>query len=185
MSELINFMDGIFLEALAEVNTCMPARIETFDPVKMKAVVTPLFKKTFDGQEPVSMPPIVEVPVSCLRAGGFVIRPPYKKGDIVLLIFAQRALDNVIGTGQEADPEISRMHALDDAIVLAGLMPFTGQLPVLPVEHGDSLVLGTEDFEAKVVIKPNKDILIETTGKIDFKSGGNMTFDAPRYDFVE
>jgi len=138
----------------------MPAKIESFDPQKLKATVTPLFKRKFNGQDQaVSMPIIVEVPVACLYAGGFIIRPPYKKGDIVLLIFAQRALDNVIGTGKEADPEINRMHALDDAILVGGLMPFTESTPA---GNAGDLVIGTDDFKAKIVISTDGAINIES-----------------------
>lgn len=163
MSEMIGFLDGLMGEFAADLNTAMPARIESYDSQKLKAVVSPLFKRKFQGQDSaVSMPPIVEVPVSCLRAGGFIIRPPYKKGDIVLLVFAQRALDNVIGTGKEADPEITRMHALDDAIVVGGLMPFTGSLPA---GYDSDLVIGTDDFKAKIVISSDGTINIESQEK--------------------
>lgn len=151
MSDWVNWLKGAINNQLEDLHTCMPAKIESFDPVKMKATVTPLFKRVFKGQKPVNMPPIVEVPVSGLLAGGFVIRPPYKTGDLVLLIFAQRALDNVMAAGNEADPEISRMHALDDAIVVGGLMPFSQSLPG---GHAQDLLIGTANLSAKITISP-------------------------------
>lgn len=163
MSDDVKFLDGFIDEILYNLHTCMPARIETFDPETMKAEVVPLFKKKFKGVGAMTMPKIVEVPVAFLRAGGFIIRPPLKKDDMVLLLFSDRALDAVINTGEEADPGHVRKHALDDAIVIAGLLPFVDKLPG---EYATDLVIAKEDFSARIIIKENSDIIAETDGNI-------------------
>ena len=78
----------------------MIARIEKFDPVKMKADVKPLGKIKLCG-EVQEMPLIIEVPVSFIKAGSFFIRPPYNKGDLAFIIFAEHDIDNIMLTGKE------------------------------------------------------------------------------------
>ena len=159
MSGTLNFLDGLIDGFLSDVHTSMPALIERFDPQTMKADVKPLFRKKFKGENAQSMPLISNVPVATFRAGGFIIRPPYKKGDKVLLVFSERALDNVISTGKEADPEFARKFSLDDAVVIGGIMPFSESLPS---QHGEDLIIAKEDFQSKIVIKANGEIEIAT-----------------------
>jgi len=166
----VKFFDNFIQEALANLHTCMPARIESFDPVTMKADVQPLFKRKFRGQDAVPLPKQVSVPVACMRAGGFIIRPPYKKGDMALLVFSERALDNVLGTGQMADPESNRKHALDDAIIIGGFLPF---INTLSGSNAEDLVIGKEDFTTRVVLKP------DDTAEIIAPKGLNITADDP------
>ena len=56
------------------------------------------------------------------KAGPFVMRWPVKKGDVVLVVFSERALDYILTDGQPQDPQLRRRHALDDAIALPGLL---------------------------------------------------------------
>lgn len=136
------FLDQYVKQVISDIHTLMPARIEDYDPVTLEAEVQPLFMQKFKDQDPVEMPLIVKVPVMPLIAGGFVIRPPYEEDDIVLVGFTERALDEVINTGEGALPASKRRHALDDAVVLGGLNPFNN---ALPAEHGDNLIIGLID----------------------------------------
>ncbi len=88
------------------INSCMLGRIETFDASKMKANVVPLVKNK-DGNKPM----LIEVPVSFIKAGPFLIRPPYKKGDIVLVVFADEDIDNVLLSGNISEPNSTRKHS--------------------------------------------------------------------------
>lgn len=172
MSEFIKFIDNMIEERISDLHTCMLGRIENFDPVKMKATVKPLLKRKFKGKQAEDLPLITEVPVSLLKAGPFYIRPPYQKGDIVLLVFSERALDNVIANGVGQDPESNRKHSLDDAIIISGIMPFNQSLPS---EHGDDLLIGKTDGSVKVVIKNNNDITVETKGNASIHADGSLS----------
>jgi hypothetical protein len=148
------------------INSCMLGKIEAFDSSKMKANVIPLVKNK-DGDKPM----LIEVPISFIKAGPFLIRPPYKKGDIVLVVFADEDIDNVLLSGNISEPNSTRKHSLDDAIVVGGIMPFTN---TLPGEHGEDLVIGKDDFTTKIVIKEDGEILIESNKGITI-SGPSRT----------
>lgn len=135
------------------INSCMLGKIETFDASKMKANVIPLVKNK-DGDKPM----LIEIPVSFIKAGSFLIRPPYKKGDIVLVVFADEDIDNVLLSGSVSEPNSTRKHSLDDAIVVGGIMPFT---QTLPNEHIEDLVIAKDDFTTKIVVKEDGEIIIQ------------------------
>lgn len=150
-NDFFNNLKGSLSE---QTNSAMVCKVERFDATKMKADVLPLINNS-DGTKP-SM--LIEVPVMLVKAGGFAIRPPYKKGDIVLVVFIDRDMDNFLRTGDTSTPETSREHSLDDAVVVGSVMPFTEELPS---EGANDLVIGTEDFSSTVIIRPNGDIVIK------------------------
>src|SRR5690606_16546333 len=125
-------------QALDDVHTALPARVERFDPVTLRGEVVPLVKRRVkrDG-EPESLPPILGVPFWMPKAGPFVLRLPVKRGDVVLVVFSERALDYLLLDGQPQDPKFKRRHALDDAIALPGLL-HQGE-GTLPSEHGQDV----------------------------------------------
>lgn len=159
MSEVLSFFDGILSETMEEINSCTIGKIEKFDPVTMKANVVPLVKKkNKDGTtEDISL--LIEVPVSFLKAGPFLIRPPYKPGDMVLVVFADKDIENVLYSGDKGEPIRDELHSLDNAIVVSGIMPFT---KTLPEENEDDLVIAKDDFTAKLVIKEDGEIYIKS-----------------------
>lgn len=158
MSEIIDFMDGLLDDTMQNLNTCTLCKIERYDPVKMKADVIPLVKiKEKDGSitEPEKL---IEVPVSLIKAGPFYIRPPYKKGDIVIVIFADSDIENVLFTGEKELPNRKEMHGLDNAMVLSGIVPFNKELTA---QHANDLLITNESLTTKVVLKENGDIHIK------------------------
>lgn len=166
MDEANKYIKGLLNGIAGDVNSCIIARIESFDSRKMKADVIPLIKDS--DNKPVSM--LIEVPVALVKAGGFIIRPPYKKGDVVVIVFADRDIDNVLLSGKVSNLNSSRKHSLDDAIVVGSIMPFT---ETLPAEHSSDLVIAKDDFTSKIVLKA--DGSIEIKGKSVTISGRTET----------
>lgn len=172
MSEFTKFLDGIIGEELAGTHTAILARVERYDPVKSIADVMPLAS----GQ-----PPITNAPVVCFKSGGFIIRFPLKKGDIVLAVVVDHAVDQVMASGQPATPDSLRKHDLSDAVVIGGLTMFNQPLPG---EHGQDLVIAKDDMTLKIVISEDaitigskdKDINLTTQeGNINISSvNGNV-----------
>ncbi len=124
MSNGTNFFDDLIEERLADLHTAMPCRVEKYDEATGKADVTPLFKRKFKGQEAQEMPLLTGLPtlkrkrkVSDNPVSYEVYPLDLEHGDIVLVIFAERALDNAL-TGSPVDPAHSRKHALKDGIVI-------------------------------------------------------------------
>lgn len=119
--KVVQFLNGFIDEKLLNLNTAMPCRVISYDESKRRASVQPLFMVKEVGRAPEALPPIQDVPVLKQRfklgAGEpqeYV--PVYEPGDVVLVAFAQRAIDDVLG-GQMAYPG-TRRHDLTDAVIL-------------------------------------------------------------------
>lgn len=142
-------------DSVSDLHTALPAKIEKVDLQTMRAEITLLNQKELE-DEMVTIPPIVEVPISYYRANNMIMRPPYQKGDTVLVVFAENALDKLMITGQPEDPELTRRHSIDDAIIVGGLQ--MEQDDDLPSNYADQMVIGLlngSDFDSWIRIDPN------------------------------
>ncbi len=124
--------------ASQEIRVCMPARIEAYDYKTQKATVRPNIKRKYKDGSVEGMPLIYNVPVAHPRAGKAFIHLPLKKGDNVMLIFADRSIDKWSTNGGEVDPEDTRTHHLSDAIAYPGLYPFNNGADVT---NGDDVII--------------------------------------------
>src|SRR5690606_18355610 len=145
--------------ALDDVHTGLPARVEKFAPTTLRGEVVPLVKRRVknDG-EPEPWPPILDVPFWMPKAGPFVLRLPVRRGDVVLVVVSERALDYLLVDGQPQDPRFRRRHALDDAIAIPGLL-HQGE-GTLPGEHGEDAALFDRTTGNKVVLTASGDCII-------------------------
>lgn len=152
------FFDTMIQNLIDNFNTGLIGQIEKYDPVQMKADVQPLIRDR-DGD---SLSPLLNIPVNLFRAGGFIIRPPYKKGDLVYVACAQHDIDDVIETGKISMRANARQHNLTDAVVIGGLNPFSHPLPAA---HGEDMLIATESLSAKIIITKEGEIHLEATEK--------------------
>lgn len=178
LTDLIGHMiDG----ALEDVHTALPARVEKFDPVTLRGEVVPLVKRRFErGGEPEALPPILDVPFVMPKAGPFIMRWPVRRGDTVLVVFAERALDYIMTDGNPQDPRLRRRHALDDAIAVPGLM-HRGEEP-LPGEHGGDVLLLERGNGVKIVLQADGTVLVENpaaSAKWELAASGETTLTTP------
>ena len=120
------------------IHTALPGQVETYDYQLQKASVKPLLKKHYLDGEELSLPVIVNVPVIFPRSGGASLTFPVNKGDYVLIIFIERALENWLSLGGEVAPGDRRKFDLSDAIAIPGLYPFTD---VGPAENNADVLL--------------------------------------------
>lgn len=132
--------------SLMDVHTALPGKVEKYDKDKQTVNVKPLVQRSFpndDGEtilEP--LPIITDVPVMFPQANGFFISFPIVVGDFVLLVFAERSLDNYkTGNGADADPVDLRMHNLSDAVAYPGVPPFSKALKDVDAEN---MVMGKD-----------------------------------------
>lgn len=171
MSQAIKFFDGLAKEIAEGTRVCMLCKIDSFDATTMQADVTPLYKQKFkDGTEE-PFPMILSIPVAHLKAGPFIIRPPYKRGDIVVVAFSDYATDETLLTGTPQAPMSNRKHSLDDAIVIGGILPYTTQYPA---EHANDLLISKDNLSAKIVITEGNEIIIKTSGDVNVQASGNV-----------
>lgn len=171
-TSLSGLIKSLINQELDELNVALPAKIEKYYPKELKAEVTLLAKKNLEGQE-VVIPPLLECPVKILKAGPFIIRPPYQKGDIVQVLFNQRALDKLLITGEPASVEYTRRHALDDAVIIGGLK--TDNQVDTPDEELNSLYIANTDTNSRVFINLLGDIIANNeTHQVELIQGSNI-----------
>ncbi len=203
MSELNKLIEEFFHDQRERTHTAILARIEEYDHVEMTAKIQPLIKEKYDTSgegdyEHKELEPINKASVACLRAGDrHLIRPPYKEGDIVLAICAERSIDNVIETGEISEQIGHRRHSLQDAIVIGGI---TIEPEPMPDEHAEDLLIcktdgeeiktrivffdeedsitiakgPTGDYDASVEIKDNSDIDVFSKNDINIHAEGTV-----------
>lgn len=158
MDNAMNFIDKLTGNIFENLRTAMLCKVETFDHVKMKAELIPLVKHKNKEGVFEELEKLIEVPVLHLKAGPFIIRPPYKEDDIVVVLFTDNDIENVLLSGDIEEPNSTRKHNLDDALLLTGLMPFTDELPP---EHENDLIIAKDDFTTKLVLKENGEVIVQ------------------------
>lgn len=141
MAKDTKFLDAFARQIKLSIHTIAPAKVVKYDENKQKADIQLLFMTVYaDGtKEPYRL--LEGVPVMfqrfklnkgqsfSIKINGvtqtaqveqdLVYAPFLRAGDIVVVGFAERALDNL--TNRPFDPEYHRTHSVQDAIVLGVL----------------------------------------------------------------
>lgn len=152
-----------FYSFMTNVHTALPAKILKFDHENMRAEIELLKKKKVNDTE-YTIPPILNVPVGFILAGDFYIRPPYKKGDTVQVVFNESAIDKLIVSGKPEDSQIERVFSLDDAVIVSGIkMQSTSKLSS---DNKNDLLIANKNINSKVILKQNGDIVIESDSSV-------------------
>ncbi|MTI62162.1 MAG: hypothetical protein FH762_19625 [Firmicutes bacterium] len=154
--ELNKIVRKLINDKIDKLNVALPARILKYDSTKLRAKIELLAKKELAGEQ-VTYPPILEVPVSTIRAGTFVIIPPFRKNDVVQVLFNQKALDKLLITGKPQEVQYKRLFSIDDAVVIGGLQ--IEQADDLP-DVGENLYIGSQDGETNIEITSDNEINI-------------------------
>ncbi|MBW2672329.1 MAG: hypothetical protein JRD89_02785 [Deltaproteobacteria bacterium] len=154
MSGFGDFIRDSLKEHASQLHVAFLAMVVRFNAREMWADIQPL---------EIGLPLITKVPVAIQRAGPFYFRVPYQPGDIVVAVCSDTGIDKMITTGLPDLPLGKRRHKLDDAIIIGGITPFTNPLPA---EETDSVILAKRDLSAKIILRPDNNIIIETDGTI-------------------
>lgn len=117
---------------LFHTRVMLPGRIESYDAAEQTATVKPLIKNVVEDEEGEPLVQelgiISKVPVFCFGGGGYSMTAPVAKGDMCMLLFADRSLDNWLRDGEDVDPQDNRMHHLSDAVALVGFAAMPNKL---------------------------------------------------------
>lgn len=151
MSEFTDFVEGAIEDKLLEVYQGFIGKIESFDKKKMRADVLPLLKsESEEGEFP--YPVIAGVPVHFLFAGGFYIRPEYKKGDFVWLTWSTYDYDDALDELVRVETE--KKFNMGSVAVAGGIS--TNKFK--PPDHFNSegLLLGHIDGNNKIQLLKDK-----------------------------
>jgi hypothetical protein len=123
---LKDLLDEFKMNIFRSMNCVKIGEIQSFDLTKKTATIQILFKRILADNSIQSHPQLINCPVFTLQGGGGAIQMPVQKGDICLILFADRNIDIWYSTGSESAPADNRAHSLCDGIALVGLNAIGG-----------------------------------------------------------
>lgn len=135
---------------VAQVNTCLPGRIVSYDEATQTASVAlaVMFRRrdpTTDAIVAYEPPIITGAPVAFPSAGAFSITWPLAAGDACLVHFASRSLDEWASVVADVhEPQDLRRFDLSDAIVEPALRSPASPIPAAGYASGAMVLRATE-----------------------------------------
>lgn len=150
---------------MAELQTAMPAQIISYDFKTQKAAVQPTINRRYADGRVEPYPVINNVPVIFPRSGGASMTFPVTRGDTVLLVFSSRSIDTWTSRGGKVDQDDRRMHDINDAIAIPGLIPFSA----------GSKAKNNSDV---LLTYAGSEVTLKQDGKAEIKSA-HVTIDSP------
>lgn len=149
-----------------DLECCLPAVVQLYDPEKNVATVRPIIaQSTRDGKR-LPRPEIDSVPVLSIGAGGFHIHAPLKPGDLGWLYAADRDTSLFMQDLTEIHANTERSHAFVDGVFI----PDVFRQYTLQAEDTDALVLQSTDSATRISIRADN---------IKITAPSNVTFDTP------
>ena len=115
-------LDFVFEQGVKSLWTAMPGNVIAYDAGTRTARVQPALRVVLTDGTEMSLPPVSQVPVLMLAGGGCRVNVDLEAGDSVLLVFAQRGLDEWKKIYDEATPDSQGMLSLKDAIAIPGFV---------------------------------------------------------------
>lgn len=181
--DLVDLLEVFERRLLDSVHTAMPGRVEGYDPATQRADVQPLIRQRVpkadtDQQEWVyeDLPLIPSVRVIHPRGGGAFVHLPIDVGDFVLLVFCETGIGHwEAGNGDLSDAGDERRHHLAHAVAIPGFFPATKNIADVNESNQREIVAGF-DGGAKLRMKPNGDVQIDTDGTITLAGAGAAQF---------
>lgn len=179
----LDFFQRLISDKLESILIGAVCRIEKFDATRMVADIQPLARQETPAGKTVDLPLLVNIRVGYQGAGDYVVRPPYKKGDLVWVSFA--TYDIYPGLkGKKADAD-SGLFSLQSACVMCAVEQ-TGTILPISISSKEGLLFAHKDGGAIQQVLPDKVVFhfgedkttidsdgIVTTGKVD--SDGEVT----------
>lgn len=172
---MVETVRALIAAELSEVHTSIPGEIVSYDYDKNLAVVRPLLKRKYVGEElPVDLPTIANVTVCFPRMGPGHLRFPILPKMTGEIIFQERSIDKWSVGGGSVDPEDARRHNLSDATFWPGLVPNNDPIASTAAETSLELKLKGSYIEildnGKFKVKGNSeelfDLLVKTIDKM-------------------
>lgn len=157
--------------ALADVHTCCPAIIDSFDASTMTVRAKPSIRKLLfpDGENAqwVDLPVLVDVPLCVMSGNGYALTFPIASGDECLLFFAERSFDNWHDQGDVNVQAAMRKHSLSDAFALVGVR---SKPSVLTNYNTSDVELRSADAQTRIRLNASEIHLEQGGNKVDMTS---------------
>jgi hypothetical protein len=116
MGEADKFLNDLFDTKLSELHTMLICRV--VGTAGTKATVQPIGKRKGADGVIREYPQLVNLPVMSTRYGTTNLTPTYQSGDMVVVVFSERAIDRVIDSTGTVDPGSYRKHNINDGVVI-------------------------------------------------------------------
>ena len=170
--DFATLLETVAESVFAEIHTCMPGRVVSYDDATGRAVVELDIKERIagDGDEDDTydaFSTLVEVPVMAWKRGDWIIHSSVTKKEPVMVHFAERSLDEWLETFERGiEPVDPRRFDLNDAIAVPGLL--TAKHPIsASVREAGSLTIAKIDGSVRIRLKENGGIeMIPGTGQV-------------------
>ena len=144
------------------VNTCMLGMVDTYDSATKRARVQPGLRTRIApaGDSPGELkvkPLLLNVPLRQISTGGHMVHHQVDKGDVVLVMFSQRGLNQFKSQwGQISDPDKGSFFAYRDAVAIPWgvetIAPVSDQGVVIQSEDGQTYI-HVVDGQIKLVVE--------------------------------
>lgn len=108
-------------QAQLNIHTALPASVVSFNPQNQTVTLAVQVKQILTEGKTVQIPPLVDVPVSYPRGGGFAVTFPLSAGDEGIAIFSERCIDGWWQSGRASEPLDFRLHDFSDAMFIPGI----------------------------------------------------------------
>lgn len=178
------------VDLLKEVHTCLPATVTEVDLDNQLLTIELGVKRILVNGIEVTVPPIAQVPLCTLRAGGFLITFPVAEGDQGAAFFSEREITQWMLAGDQGPqtPRQIHMHSYSDAFFLPALASTARKIPNfnktgLQIRTLDSMVTQTFNNNSIVSKVGGVTMTLDNTGlhvqngtittNMDIKGGAN------------
>lgn len=163
-------------EEMADIYTAMPGVVtNVVNMGDCRVDVQPSINIVYGDDSADSHTQILGVPIIFPASSTSCLSFPIKVGDPVLLVFAQRSMDNFkIGNGQPTTPSDFRRFNIQDAVAIPGLFPFSRSankpsIRKFPHNPNSDMVLAHNvgsGTEVMIQLKLNGDVVINTEADV-------------------
>ena len=177
-SQLATVFDLVWEEWRKELNTALPAIVQSYDGETKRAIVIPAITVRMKNGDERRRAPLYDVPVVHPGGGGFVVHMPLKKGDKVLLVYSQRGIAEFKRLWAEAAPDKDSLLSSRDAFAIP-----MGQGKEITVIDEDAVTLQREDGTGAVRITSDS-VIIDVASGQDVHLGGESGEELATKSFV-
>lgn len=159
-----------FETLMATKHTLMPGVVQSYDATLQEVVVQPAIRRRFKDGRTEPFCALARVPMVHYQLGGFVIHAAPQAGDPVVILFAERSLDEWMEVGgQDVTARDPRRFDLQDAICLAGISPNNSPLPAAARPAG-TITISTRDGATRIDLSASGQVTITSP---DVRIGGS------------
>lgn len=171
--ELIELFNNFWDKRSRDIVIGCIGRIESFDNKKMRADVQPLLEYKVSGDTTaVKFAVMGDIPVQFLYAGGYYIRPDYKKGDLVWVTYSTFSIES--GLNNVFDDVSAGAFSRESASIAAGVAPEKWKAPEL--FQSDGLIIGHEKGDVNLQITDKEINIIGNINIVgELKVSGEVT----------